>query len=220
MLNTQKMLIAAAALRQAQDNYNKKYNDMVSKATKDASADIAQFMCQKIASNSAGPMSAGMNTEADTQLVAPYSIMLEIGKGLTLRQLMQGGGYRSEQSASATSSFGDPNSNMLAGAGGAALAGGAVAAAIVTGGAAVPVMAGIGAVMALSGANFKTEIPGGTMETSAMFNREERICTITRVSRTRACKKKADVKVLFVNVGGAMECGEEKTDTKVQEIKL
>ena len=51
LLNQVKMQIAVAALRQAQDNYNAKLNDAIATATRDASADLAQYMCQKIAEN-------------------------------------------------------------------------------------------------------------------------------------------------------------------------
>ena len=91
MLNNQKMLIAASALRQANDNYNRKFNKAVSDATKDASADIAQYMCQKMADGGGTGVFSGPGNGADTPLAPPYSISYEIGSGLTTAQLMQGG---------------------------------------------------------------------------------------------------------------------------------
>ena len=52
LLNQVKMQIALAALRQAQTNYQAKYNEYLTKATKDASADIAQYMCQMLPNGS------------------------------------------------------------------------------------------------------------------------------------------------------------------------
>jgi hypothetical protein len=48
LLNQYRVMIGMAALRKAQDNYNKKCTEEVAKATDGASLDIAQFMCQKI----------------------------------------------------------------------------------------------------------------------------------------------------------------------------
>lgn len=87
LLNQVKMQIAIAALRKAQDNYNAKFTEYVSKATKDASADIAQYICQMIPNNGG----AGLSSEADTSLTPPYSISYEVGAGLTAKDLAQGG---------------------------------------------------------------------------------------------------------------------------------
>ena len=88
LLNQIKMQIAISALRQAQDNYNKKLNEEIAKATKDASADLAQYMCQKIAQNGGGSIGA---THVDTPLTPPYAISYDVGSGLTTEELMQGG---------------------------------------------------------------------------------------------------------------------------------
>lgn len=88
LLNQVKMQIAIAALRQAQDNYNTKLNYEIAKATKDASADLAQYMCQKIAEN--GGSGAG-DVNASTPLTPPYAISYEVGSGLTTTDLLKGG---------------------------------------------------------------------------------------------------------------------------------
>jgi hypothetical protein len=87
LLNNQKMLISASALRQAQDNYNKKFNKMVAEATKNASADLAQYMCQMMAQTGGG---SGMS-QADTPLAPPYAISYDVGSGLTKEDLLKGG---------------------------------------------------------------------------------------------------------------------------------
>lgn len=88
LLNQVKMQIAASALRQAQDNYNEKFNTAVAEATRNASADLAQYMCQKIAENGgAGGSDVGMSTS----LTTPYAISYEVGVGLTAEDLAKGG---------------------------------------------------------------------------------------------------------------------------------
>lgn len=88
LLTQVKMQIAIAALRQAQDNYNAKLNEEIANATKDASADLAQYMCQKIAQNG-GAMVGG--TDVDTPLAPPYAISYDVGSGLTTADLTSGG---------------------------------------------------------------------------------------------------------------------------------
>ena len=90
LLNQVKMQIAVSALRQAQNNYNKKFNDAVFEASKDASADIAQYMCHKLAATN-GELSGSTNTEVDTPLAPPYAISYDVGAGLTSDKLMAGG---------------------------------------------------------------------------------------------------------------------------------
>ncbi len=86
LLNSIKMQIATAALRQAQDNYNKKFTEEVAKATKDASADLAQFMCQKMAETGAMTL-----TSPDVSLAPPFAIAYEVGAGLSSEDLTKGG---------------------------------------------------------------------------------------------------------------------------------
>ncbi len=89
LLNSVKMQIATAALRQAQDNYNAKLNSEIASATKDASADLAQYMCQKMAEN--GGTGSAESTQASTPLAAPYAISYDVGSGLTNADLTRGG---------------------------------------------------------------------------------------------------------------------------------
>lgn len=91
LLNSVKMQIATAALRQAQDNYNKKFTEEVAKATKDASADIAQYMCQKMAQEEATTLSS-----PTTELAPPYAISYDVGTGLKVDDLTMGGAQKTE----------------------------------------------------------------------------------------------------------------------------
>ena len=90
LLNQYRVMIGMAALRKAQDNYNKKVNEAISEATKSASADVAQYMCQKIAS--AGTSSSSEKGIIEqTPLTAPYSISYDVGAGLNAKDLVKGG---------------------------------------------------------------------------------------------------------------------------------
>lgn len=95
LLNQIKMQIAVSALRQAQDNYNKKFNDAVVNATKDASADMAQYMCQRLAATN-GELAGAPNSAVDTPLAPPYAISYDVGVGLTNSDLLTGGHSSSE----------------------------------------------------------------------------------------------------------------------------
>jgi len=88
LLTQVKMQIAIAALRQAQDNYNKKLSEEIAKATKDASADLAEYMCHKVAENG-GSMVGG--AKVDTPLAPTYAISYDVGAGLSTEDLTKGG---------------------------------------------------------------------------------------------------------------------------------
>lgn len=88
LLNSVKMQIAVAALRQAQDNYNAKLNEQIATATKDASTDLAQYMCQKLAENG---RAGTTGIASSTPLVAPYAISYDVGSGLSNDDLTRGG---------------------------------------------------------------------------------------------------------------------------------
>ena len=86
LLNSIKTQIAVSALRQAQNNYNKKFTEEVAKATADASLDIAQYMCQKAAQQEVTDI-----TTPQTDLVENYAISYDVGTGLNQKDLTAGG---------------------------------------------------------------------------------------------------------------------------------
>lgn len=90
LLNSVKQQIAVAALRQAQNNYNAKFNKAVADATKDASADLAQYMCQRLAATN-GELANATSAKGSTPLAPPYAISYEVGTGLTDSDLLVGG---------------------------------------------------------------------------------------------------------------------------------
>lgn len=91
LLNQVKMQIAIAALRQAQDNYNEKLNTEIAEATKNASVDLAQYMCQKIAETGSYTSSSLSPMSLESTLAEPYAISYDVALGLNLEDLSKGG---------------------------------------------------------------------------------------------------------------------------------
>ena len=140
LLNQTKMLIAASALRQAQDNYNEKFNTFVSEATKNASTDIAQYMCQMMPLSGGAPV--GANIAPDTTLAPPYAISYEVGAGLDVNVLAQGGHGTSSTSGTTNVNFG----------------------------------------------RTQQELPSGTREVWAAFDRDTRTCHFCTSTVTKSCE--------------------------------
>ena len=86
LLNQYRVAIGQSALRKAQDNYQKKYEKIVSEATENASIDVAQYRCQML------PLGmTGIASDMETSLSTPYAISYDIDEGLDLQTLMAGG---------------------------------------------------------------------------------------------------------------------------------
>lgn len=93
LLNQVKMQIASSALRQAQDNYNEKLNYEIAEATKNASVDLAQYMCQMLPYNNAYGLGSSSTTE--TPLTEPYAISYDVSSGVDSSKLVEGGSHSS-----------------------------------------------------------------------------------------------------------------------------
>jgi len=91
LLNQYRVVIGMAALRKAQENYNKKVSEAIMDATKNASADVAQYMCQRIAAAETTSSTDKKITE-DTPLTPPYAISYDVGSGLSTKDLISDGG--------------------------------------------------------------------------------------------------------------------------------
>lgn len=90
LLNQYRVMIGMAALRKAQDNYNKKVADAIEEAAHNSSAEIAQFMCQKL--GDMGNSSFNLNRISEqSPLTSPFAISYDVGAGLSTRALMEGG---------------------------------------------------------------------------------------------------------------------------------
>ena len=140
LLNQIKIQIANAALRQAQTNYNTKFTKMVAEATRDASADLAQYMCQKMAETGAMTLAS-----PDVDLAPPFAISYDVGAGLNTEDLLAGGA----------------------------------------------------GVVSLGGATYNNggylgkssgTLSAGSKQTTAIFNRETRICHLCTTTITQNCK--------------------------------
>ena len=140
LLNQVKMQIAVAALRKAQDNYNEKFTKAVADATKEADADLAQYMCHKMAENSATTLKSPA-----VNLAPPYAISYEVGAGLSAEDLTAGGHGKTD-----LGKVSYKNSGYLG--------------------------------------NSSGDLNAGTKETTAIFNRDSRICHICTSTVTQSCK--------------------------------
>ncbi|MBR3147969.1 MAG: hypothetical protein IKF41_01320 [Alphaproteobacteria bacterium] len=90
LLNQYRVIIGMAALRKAQDNYNKKVNEEIAEAARNSSVDLAQYLCQRIAD--AGSTSSRDNKIIDeTPLTPPYAISYDVGSGLSTKDLIANG---------------------------------------------------------------------------------------------------------------------------------
>ena len=170
MLDQIKMQIAIAALRQAQNNYQAKYNELLTKATKDYSADVAQYLCQMLPVTGGAPVGA---VNEQTSLTPPYAISYEVGAGLNNNLLAQGGHDTSRTSDNIEVERSGPQKSS-----GAAQVFGA----IFSGG----VSLGVDALTGVGGKS-TYKIPGGKREMWATFNRETRICHFCTSTVTRDC---------------------------------
>ena len=190
LLNQIKMQIAMAALRQAQDNYNAKFNKAVAEATKDASADIAQYMCQMLPVNGGAAIGA---VEATTRLAPPYAISYDVGTGLDSKLLAQGG-----RGASATGGVG-----VLDTTAGASKFSEAVSS-----------FTGLGS------NKVKMSLPSGTREMWSIFNRDTRICHYCTSTVTKSCTSVSKKGFLGIGAKNEMSCTESEPVEKCEDIQM
>ena len=206
MLNQIKMQIAIAALRQAQNNYQAKYNELLTKATKDASADVAQYLCQMLPVTGGAPVDGSGLENEKTSLNPPYAISYEVGAGLNNTLLARGGhgssatagGMRGEITNAA-------KQNTIVSTTGAILSGG--------------VSLGVDALSGVGGRS-TYDIPGGTRETWAIFNRDTRICHFCTSTVTKDCTHV--YKRGFLGIGHKDEktCTESEPVEKCEDIEM
>ena len=86
LLYQYRTMIGLSALRKAQDNYNKKVEEEIAKASKNASADVAQYLCQKMSDVGNGFEESLKNTPTKS-LTPPYAIYYEIASGVPDEEL-------------------------------------------------------------------------------------------------------------------------------------
>ena len=191
LLNQVKMQIAASALRQAQDNYNNKLNQAIAEATKDASADLAQYMCQMLPTTG-GVVLGGL--DVDTPLTTPYSISYDVGSGLDNSLLVQGAG-RGIGATSGTASMDTT-------------AGTSQAAEI------------INSFTGLGSNRVKIDLPSGTREMWSLFNRETRTCHYCTSTITKSCESISKKGFLGIGAKNELKCTESEPVEKCEDIVM
>lgn len=169
LLNQVRMEIAIAALRQAQDNYNKKFTEQVAEATKNASADLAQYMCQKI--GTLGNTGVG-GIAAQEPLTAPYAISYDIAAGVNNSDLTKGG----TGMASWLNRLKSGNSSSSAG--------------------------------------------GLTQTSTAVFNRDTRICHYCKSTTTQNCSTKGSSVLWGLVDTRKTVCDDPKTKESCEDIQM
>ena len=86
LLNQYRVMIGMSALRKAQDNYNKKVSEAIENASKDASTEVAEYLCKKMADM--GTSSSKENKLVEqSPLTTPFSIYYDVGVGLDVNTL-------------------------------------------------------------------------------------------------------------------------------------
>lgn len=191
LLNQVKMQIAISALRQAQDNYNTKLNYEIAEATKNASTDLAQYMCQMLPTTG-GAVLGG--TDVDTPLTKPYAISYDVGAGLDNSMLIQGAG----RTASATG--GTATLDTTAGASKASEI--------------------INSFTGLGSNRVKIELPSGTREMWSLFNRETRICHYCTSTVTKSCESISKKGFLGIGAKNELKCTESDPVEKCEDIVM
>ncbi len=208
LLDQVKTQVAASALRAAQNNYNEKYNKMVADATKNASTDIAQYMCQMLPVT--GGTVPGAISAPDTTLAPPYAISYEIGSGLDNSMLTQGGRGSSATGGVGSMEYNYDNKTQMSG--GAQVFDSAVF------GSAGTMISSTNNMLSGGSGHYKTELPSGTREMWSLFDRESRVCHLCTSTVTKDCKSKG-AKVLFFD-NRKMECDESESVEKCEDIQM
>ena len=170
LLNQYRVAIAQYALRKAQDNYQKKYEKIVSEATENASTDVAQYRCQML------PLGMdGLIASEQTSLDTPYAISYDIDEGLDLQTLTSGGKGISGLAGSVTSNQDKSKSTSRKGGFGA-----------------ITIVGGAGGGWNNNKDKTNTvsiNIDGGTKEVTSVFNRDTRICHVCTTISVENCEQ-------------------------------
>lgn len=209
LLNQIKMQIALSALRQAQTNYQTKYNEYLTKATKDASTDDAQYMCQMLPVTGGAPVGSDAIKDQEVGLATPYAISYEVAAGLDNKLLAQGGRGTDTLTKDEHIDF-SSGANAEDGISKVGRAIGAVASLGITEGIRSGNETGIPSY----------DIPGGKRDMWSTFNRETRICRLCTSTVTKDCTSK--YKNGFLGIGRSTEfnCTESDPVEKCDDIEM
>ena len=187
-----KVKIAAAALRQAQDNYNAKWNKMIADATKNASADIAQYMCQMMPSSNGAAIALNEGDKVET-LAEPYAILYDVSTGLESGLLTQGGHSTRDLGKASTLDT---------------TAGASKFSEIVNS------FTGLGSNRA------KMNLETGTREMWSVFNRDTRVCRLCSLTVTKDCTSISKKGFLGIGAKNELNCTEGTPVEKCEDIPM
>ena len=173
-----------------------------------------------------GGASVGTNAVPDTTLAPPYAISYEVGAGIDANKLAQGGRGSSATSATATQEFNNSIQNTQT----TKMSGTAQTFDVMlNGGAATMTNALSNSVIAAANSlnsvfgdtgHYKVELPGGTREMWALFNRETRVCHYCTSTVTKDCKSSR--KKGFMGIGNKtkLDCTESEPVEKCEDIPM
>lgn len=193
LLNQVKMQIAVSALRQAQDNYNAKFNTAVSEAARDATTDVAQYMCQMLPTTGGIIIGGTSNMPEDVGLAEPYSISYEVARGLDANMLAMGG-------ATSRSTSGTSVLDTTAGASELAEL--------------------VNAFTGLGSNRVRTELPSGSREMWSLFNRDTRVCHYCTSTVTKSCSSVNKKGFLGIGATNQMDCVESEPVEECRDIQM
>ncbi len=233
LLDQIKMQIAVAALRQAQNNYQAKYNEYLAKAMDGASTDIANLMCNKLpfADGSAQGISAA---DLNVTLLPPGAIVLEFA-GISNSSLAAGGthttmkvgGTATVEHKSGNAAGGNDGgavgtlAGTLAGIGGEFVKEGGKLAANLSFNPTVAIAdMTVKTIGILESDHYKAEFDGGTREMWTTFNRDTRVCRLCSLTITKDCSTTYRHGVLGIGRRNTMDCTTSEPIEKCDEIPM
>ena len=204
LLNQFKMQIASSALRQAQDNYNEKLNYEIAEATKNASVDLAQYMCQMLPYNNGSGI--GGTSIVETPLTEPYAISYDVSSGVSNINLMQANGHSSSNVAGIAKMSASKETSEVA--------------EVIN--AATGFVTGVGAVTGVLGASNRVsmELPSGTREMWSLFDRNTRTCHYCTSTVTKTCSSVSKKGFLGIGAKEELNCEESAPVESCQDIQM
>ncbi|MBR4475624.1 MAG: hypothetical protein IKP05_03000 [Alphaproteobacteria bacterium] len=233
LLNQVKMQIAIAALRQAQDNYNKKYNEYLGKAMDGATIDMANLMCNKLPA--ANGTAAGISApELNTSVIPMGALVAEFG-GVSNSSLAAGGTHSSQRlggarmstasGAAAGGSDGGETSTITSGVISSGLSkfqamGGKFAMSFNPNPTAMIADATVKAVVALASDTYSSEFDGGTREMWSTFNRDTRVCHVCTSTVTQDCHNTGSRGFLGLWDSRGVSCTSNEPVEKCEDIQM
>lgn len=236
LLNQVKMQIAIAALRQANDNYNKKYTEYISKLSRESSADMANLMCNKLPFSNGSASGIGAS-DLTVGITTPYAIVFEmagidnvaLAAGGTKSSMTLGGATVETASGNAAGgSNGGKTSTVMAAIGGTSVAAAVVKGAVGSATGAVVSMnpaaliadSAVKAIGILASDKHKVEFDGGTREMWSLFNRETRNCHYCTSTITKDCKTKGSRGFLGLWDSRGVSCTSSDPVEKCEDIPM